>query len=116
MKKTVIYNATLVPMNEQMDVLPGGSLYIEGNTIREVAPSKIEREDAEYVDARGMVVMPGFVNTHTHLPMALLRGYADDLPLHRWLTDYIFPAEARWMTPENVAVATRPRSRGGILD
>lgn len=107
MKKTVIYNATLVPMNEQMDVLPGGSLYIEGNTIREVAPSKIEREDAEYVDARGMVVMPGFVNTHTHLPMALLRGYADDLPLHRWLTDYIFPAEARWMTPENVAVATR---------
>lgn len=54
-----------------------------------------------------MIVMPGFINTHTHVPMTMLRGYADDLPLHTWLNDHTFPAEARLVTPENVAVATR---------
>lgn len=54
-----------------------------------------------------MLVMPGFVNTHTHVPMTMLRGYADDLPLHTWLTEHIFPAEARLVTPENVRIATR---------
>ena len=54
-----------------------------------------------------MLVMPGFVNTHTHVPMTMLRGYADDLPLHIWLTEHIFPAEAKLVTPENVRVATR---------
>lgn len=107
MKETIIYNATVIPVNERMDILPGGSIYIKGNTIQEISPVKIEREWVEYVDARGMVVMPGFVNTHTHLPMTLFRGYADDLALHEWFSDYIFPAEARWMTPENVAVAAR---------
>ena len=90
-----------------MDVFPGGSVHIKGNTIQEVSPVRLEREGAEYVDAQGMVVMPGFVNAHTHLPMVLLRGYADDLSLREWLNDHIFPAEARWMTPENVAVASR---------
>ena len=107
MKETIIHNATILPVNEHMDVLPGGSICVKGNTIEEISPVRIEREGAEYVDAEGMTVMPGFVNTHTHLPMTLLRGYADDLPLHEWLTEHIFPAEARWMTPENVSVATR---------
>ena len=107
MKETVIYNATVIPVNGDMDVFPGGSVHIKGNTIQEVSPVRLEREGAEYVDAQGMVVMPGFVNAHTHLPMVLLRSYADDLSLREWLNDHIFPAEARWMTPENVAVASR---------
>ena len=45
------------------------------------------------IDARGGIVMPGLVNTHTHLPMTLLRGLADDLPLGVWLNEHIFPAE-----------------------
>lgn len=94
MKETVIYNATVIPVNGDMDVFPGGSVHIKGNTIQEVSPVRLEREGAEYVDAQGMVVMPGFVNAHTHLPMVLLRGYADDLSLREWLNDHIFPAES----------------------
>lgn len=59
--------------------------------IQEIRPGKIESVDAEYFDAEGMIVMPGFINTHTHVPMTMLRGYADDLPLHTWLNDHILP-------------------------
>lgn len=52
------------------------------------------------------VLMPGLVNAHGHAAMALMRGYADDLPLERWLGDHIWPAEARWVTPEWVRDGT----------
>ena len=107
MKNTIIFNARILTMNENMEVIKNGSILIEKNCIKEIRDGKIEMPDAEYFDAEGMIVMPGFVNTHTHVPMTMLRGYADDLPLHTWLNDHIFPAEARMVTPENVAVATR---------
>jgi 5-methylthioadenosine/S-adenosylhomocysteine deaminase len=50
--------------------------------------------------------MPGLVNTHTHMPMTLFRGLADDLPLDVWLNQYIFPAEGTWINPENVRLGT----------
>lgn len=56
----------------------------------------------EVVEAAGMVVMPGLVNTHTHLAMSCFRGMADDLPLMTWLNDHIFPAEARFVNRELV--------------
>lgn len=107
MAKTVIFNARIVTMNENMEIIPNGSIRIEGNQIREIRPGKIESLDTDNFDAQGMIVMPGFINTHTHVPMTMLRGYADDLPLHTWLNDHIFPAEAQLVTPENVAIATR---------
>ena len=60
----------------------------------------------ETVDANGGIVMPGLVNTHTHLPMTLFRGLADDLPLMTWLNDHIFPAEATFIQPESVYTGT----------
>ena len=51
--------------------------------------------------------MPGLVNTHTHLPMSLFRGLADDLPLMEWLNNHIFPAERAHINPESVFSATR---------
>src|SRR4029078_5023911 len=59
------------------------------------------------IDAAGQVVMPGLVNTHTHAPMVLYRGLADDLALDQWLTKYIFPAEAKTVSPEFVRAGTR---------
>lgn len=56
----------------------------------------------ERIDASGCLVMPGLVNTHTHLPMVLFRGLADDLPLMTWLNDHIFPAERRFIDKETV--------------
>jgi 5-methylthioadenosine/S-adenosylhomocysteine deaminase len=56
----------------------------------------------EVIDASGRLIMPGLVNTHTHVPMVLFRGLADDLPLMKWLNDHIFPAEARFINRNTV--------------
>ena len=107
MSKKIIYNAHIITMNANLDIIPNGSLLIENGKISRISRETIRDDDAEMTDAEGMYVMPGFINTHTHLPMTMLRGYADDLPLHEWLTDHIFPAEACWVNAENVRLATR---------
>mgnify|MGYP001191818472 CR=1 FL=1 len=64
------------------------------------------------------VLMPGLVNAHAHAGMTLLRGYADDLPLMRWLQARVWPAEARWLAPDFVRDGTRlacaEMLRGGV--
>ncbi len=67
-------------------------IYIEENRIVEIGR---QTEADEVIDAKGMIAMPGLVNTHTHAAMTLLRGYGDDMPLHRWLQEKIWPAEAK---------------------
>ena len=62
---------------------------------------------AETIDARRDVVLPGLVNTHTHAPMVMYRGLADDLALMEWLQKYIFPAEAATVSPEFVRTGAR---------
>src|SRR6187397_567332 len=62
---------------------------------------------ATTIDARGQIIMPGLINAHTHVPMVLYRGLADDLALMDWLTKYIFPAEKATVSPEFVRVGTR---------
>jgi 5-methylthioadenosine/S-adenosylhomocysteine deaminase len=61
----------------------------------------------ETMDATGRIIIPGLINGHTHIPMTLFRGLADDLDLQEWLTKYIFPAEAKNVTEEFVRVGTR---------
>jgi len=88
----------------------GLEIVIEGSRITAVRPVQADsvtpRGDAglrgaEIIDATGHLVLPGFVNAHTHAAMTLLRSYADDMALHPWLTEAIWPAEAR-MTPEDI--------------
>ncbi len=73
---------------------------------------------SQIIEAAGKVVIPGLINTHTHIPMTLFRGIADDLDLHQWLTEYIFPAEARNVTEDFVRAGTRlglaELIRGGV--
>lgn len=107
MSKKIIHNARIITMNPNLDIIPQGCILIENGKIRHIGRECPDDADAEYTDAEGMFVLPGFINTHTHVPMTMLRGYADDLPLHRWLQEHIFPAEARLVTPENVRIATR---------
>jgi len=70
---------------------------IEGNEITEIGK---DLKGSDIIDASHHLIMPGFVNTHTHLAMTLLRGYADDVPLQEWLRDYVWPKEMK-LTPKD---------------
>ncbi len=89
------------------DVLHEGkitNIYIEDNLISEIGGQKIE---AEYVlDGTNKAVVPGFINTHTHAAMTLLRSYADDFALQKWLTTKIWPVEAS-ITKEDIYWGTK---------
>jgi 5-methylthioadenosine/S-adenosylhomocysteine deaminase len=91
-------------------VLDPGAVAIRGADIVAVGrPDDLRREypQAEVIAVPGRVVMPGLVNTHTHLPMVMYRGLADDMALMDWLQRYIFPAEAKTVTPAFVRTGTR---------
>ncbi len=99
----LICNAWVVTANDQWEVIPNGMIGIEGDQIVHVGPEEQPRPPArETIDADQGIVLPGLVNAHTHLPMTLFRGLADDLPLQTWLEDHIFPAEAAHIIPETV--------------
>lgn len=78
---------------ENLEVIKADIL-IEGNKIVEVARS-ISRSADTVIDAKGKVISPGFINAHTHSPMTILRGLADDLPLMDWLQNHVWPIEKR---------------------
>ena len=78
---------------------------IDSNRFSAIAPHLEGTFDEEF-DATGMLAFPPFYNCHTHVPMVLLRGYADDLELFPWLNEHIWPAEAK-LTPEDIYVGTR---------
>jgi len=88
----------------------GLALAIDGGRIVAVLP--VAEADRRYRprvrhERPKHALLPGLVNAHTHAPMALFRGFADDLPLEVWLREHIWPAEARWVGPELVADGTR---------
>jgi len=106
----ILANATVVTMDGAGRVLSPGSVAVDGHRIVAVdTPEAIAAKfsAAEHVDLAGHIVLPGLVNTHTHAPMVLYRGLADDLALMDWLEKYIFPAEAKTVSPEFVRVGTR---------
>ena len=106
----LIVNGTVVTMNSQGQIVENGAVAIDGTDIVAVGPVDDVRRQfrgRETIDAADHVVMPGLVNTHTHAPMALYRGLADDLALMDWLTNYMFPAEAKTVSPEFVRAGTR---------
>ena len=106
---TIIYNAVIVTVNKAFDIFPKEKSAINNITTEKIAnmPDGIDvPAGVEAIDVAGGIVMPGLVNTHTHMPMTLFRGLADDLPLDVWLNQYIFPAEGAWINPENVRLGT----------
>jgi 5-methylthioadenosine/S-adenosylhomocysteine deaminase len=83
--------------------IENGYVLVEDSKITYVG--KEEKPAHKVIDATNCVVMPGLVNTHTHIGMTLFRGYADDLPLKQWLEDHIWPAEAK-LTDEDLYIGT----------
>jgi 5-methylthioadenosine/S-adenosylhomocysteine deaminase len=106
----VVRNGTVVTVDANRRVIPRGSVAIDGRDIVAVDTADgiaARFTGRETIDAAGAVVMPGLVNSHTHAPMVLFRGLADDLALMDWLQKYIFPAEAKTVSPEFVRAGTR---------
>jgi 5-methylthioadenosine/S-adenosylhomocysteine deaminase len=97
-------------MDASRRVIDNGSVAIKGGRVVAVGTSAemdLNYSSRQVIEASGKVVIPGLINGHTHVPMTLFRGIADDLDLQEWLTKYIFPAEAKNVTEDFVRVGTR---------
>jgi len=105
-----IVEGMIVTMDGGRSVFDDGAVAVAGDAILAVGPRReIEAryEGRERIDVRGKLVLPGFINGHTHVPMTLLRGLHDDVTLNDWLYKYIFPAEAKNVNEEFVRWGTR---------
>jgi len=93
----LVLNGTLLTMDSRGTQFKNGAVAIEGEKIVALgsADNFSSWNASRIIDARGGIIMPGLINTHTHAAMTCFRGFADDLPLMTWLNDYIFPAEAK---------------------
>jgi len=101
-----VAGGTLLTMSETMEVIKNPVIGIKDGIITAIL-SEADQQNigscaGEIIDAEGCVIMPGLVNTHTHLPMVCFRGMADDLTLMDWLHHHIFPAEARFVNKQMV--------------
>ncbi|HEV2860685.1 MAG TPA: amidohydrolase [Pyrinomonadaceae bacterium] len=106
----IVSGGTVVTMDEGRRVIEDGAVAVRAGRIVAVGRRAeiVRRFSApQVVDAAGRAVIPGLVNGHTHVPMTLFRGIADDLDLNEWLTKYIFPAEARNVNEEFVRVGAQ---------
>ncbi len=105
MLDTIIHNETGVTVNADFDIIKNGWVGIKDGVIEQVGVKPADDpfpKAKESINARQGIIMPGLINTHTHLPMTLFRGLADDLPLLVWLNDYIFPSEGQYINPDSV--------------
>jgi 5-methylthioadenosine/S-adenosylhomocysteine deaminase len=106
----LVLGGTIVTMDQTRRIIDEGGIAISKGRIVAIGPrGEIERAytSRQRVSAAGKVLTPGLINGHTHIPMVLFRGLADDLDLQEWLTKYIFPAEAKNVTEEFVRVGAR---------
>ena len=88
-------NATIVTVDDDNFVIENGFLGVDGNEITYLSNKEPKILAKREIDAKGKVLMPGLINSHTHIPMSVLRGFADDYDLQDWLYNHIFKAEAK---------------------
>jgi len=100
--KYLFKSAKVLTMNSRMEILDGCDVLVENDIIKSIGNISPEDLDkARIIDCTGKLLMPGFINGHTHVPMSILRNYADDMELQTWLFRHIFPVEER-LTGEDV--------------
>jgi 5-methylthioadenosine/S-adenosylhomocysteine deaminase len=105
----ILTNAQLLTMDEELRRYSPGALAVEGDHILAVgtaADIASNYRATQVIDCAGKVLMPGLVNAHTHVPMTLLRGLADDLRLDVWLLGYMMPVEREFVSPDFVQLGT----------
>jgi 5-methylthioadenosine/S-adenosylhomocysteine deaminase len=105
----LLTNALVLTMDENFNQYEPGGVAISGDSILAVGPENELRRNykaTETIDCQGKVLMPGLINAHTHIPMTLLRGLADDLRLDVWLLGYMMPVERHFVSPDFVRLGT----------
>jgi cytosine/adenosine deaminase-related metal-dependent hydrolase len=105
----ILANATIITMDRERRIITDGAVAIEGASIVGVgkgADVTAAHPGHEVRDLHGGILMPGLVDGHVHLPQAMLRGSADDIPLWRWMTERIFVLEGAY-TPADMRASTR---------
>jgi 5-methylthioadenosine/S-adenosylhomocysteine deaminase len=107
---TILTNAVVLSMDDDFNQYEPGAVAVKGNNIADVGSAKViegSYKADEVIDCQGKVLMPGIINAHTHVPMTLLRGLADDLRLDVWLMGYMMPVEREFVSPEFVRLGTQ---------
>jgi 5-methylthioadenosine/S-adenosylhomocysteine deaminase len=106
----VVVGGTVLTMEPGSEPIANGAVAIADGRIAAVGPAEQMLEQAptgEIVNATDCLVLPGLVNTHSHLAMSVMRGIADDMPLKAWLEEHIWPAEREHMNAETVRIGTQ---------
>ncbi len=106
----IFHNAIVLTMDKDFNIYDPGAVVVEGDSIVAVGhEEKILKEfqSDDLVDCKQKILMPGLINAHTHVPMTLLRGLADDLRLDVWLMGYMMPVEREFVSPEFVRLGTK---------
>ncbi len=106
----LLTNGYVVTMDDAFSAYLNGAVAIKGDTIVAVGNAQDLAQKytaAQTIDCAGCAIMPGLINTHTHLAMTLLRGLADDLRLDVWLYGYMMPVEREFVSPEFVRLGTQ---------
>ena len=93
-------HGTIITVNKAREIILDGALLVRDNRIAAIGKADIlisgMDESTEIIDCTNQIIIPGLINTHAHLAQSLLRGLAEDLPLHSWLCDAIWPLEANY--------------------
>jgi len=106
----ILRNATVLTMDEAFHIYDPGAVVVKDDSILAVGLETDILENfqaVEDLDCEGKILMPGLINAHTHVPMTLLRGLADDLRLDVWLMGYMMPVEREFVSPEFVKLGTK---------
>ena len=106
----LLTNAIVLTMDKEMHQYEPGAVAVRGDRVLAVGPEAEVRKAcsaAQVVDCAGKVLMPGMINAHTHVPMTLMRGLADDLRLDVWLQGYVWPVEREFVSPDFVRLGTQ---------
>ncbi|MBP7652865.1 amidohydrolase [Candidatus Dependentiae bacterium] len=88
MNNFIIGNAVVVTVNKNMEIISNGAVAVSGNIIKDIGTTvniKKKYPSYKFIDTKNSLVMPGLINTHTHLPMSMVRGLAEDIELQEWL-------------------------------
>jgi cytosine/adenosine deaminase-related metal-dependent hydrolase len=101
--QTTIYShATILTMDASRRIIIDGAIVVQGDTIiaidktNNILTEPVSFREAEVIDCTNRIILPGLINTHAHLAQSLLRGLAEELSLHSWLCDRIWPLEANF--------------------